>query len=197
MRQIEQIENLADDLLAIGARDLVSDREEVEELPDFHSVINAEVVRHEPDHPAHRHRLGGDRKTGDAPFAGRGPQERRQESDRRALARAIGPDESEDLTLADCEAQIVDRDEVTIAFGEVDHLDHETSCSVVSRRAMLFVVSHTCGIIMDWLSAGRVGAPVGRRRLAAACPRAARWALRFSSSMYRASSSGSDIARRL
>ena len=123
--QVEKVEHFADDLLAVRPRDLVGDREEIEKLPDLHAVVDAEVVGHEADHAAHGHRLGRHRKAGDPPLAGRRPQQRRQEPDRRALARAIGPDETEDLTLADGEAQVVDGDEVSVTLGEVDHLDHE------------------------------------------------------------------------
>ena len=72
--QVEQVEHLADDLLAIRPGDLVGDGEEVEELPDLHAVVDAEVVGHEADHAADRHRLGGDRVARDAPLAGGGPQ---------------------------------------------------------------------------------------------------------------------------
>ena len=58
-----------------------------------------------------------------------GRKQRRQESDRRALAGAVGADEAEDLTLADGEAQVVDGDEIAVALGEVAHLDHRSCVS--------------------------------------------------------------------
>ena len=85
-----------------------------------------------------------------------GRKQRRQEADRRALAGAVGPDETEDLTLADGEAQVVDGDEISVALGEVDHLDHESSYSVSSGRSRLIIG-------LTWL--GPVGGGGGRRAL--------------------------------
>ena len=87
--------------LRYDAGDLVGDGEEVEELPDLHAVVDAEVVGHEADDPADGHRVGRDRVAGDPPLARGRPQQRGQEPDRRALARAVGADEAEDLALAD------------------------------------------------------------------------------------------------
>ena len=107
-----------------GAGDLVGHGEEVEEFPDFHAVVDAEVVGHEADHAADGHRVGGDRVAADAALARGRPQQRGQEADGRALARAVGADEAEDLPLADGEAQVVDGHEIAVPLGEVDHLDH-------------------------------------------------------------------------
>ena len=130
VRQVQQLEHLADDLLARGAGDLVGDGEEVKKFPDLHAIIDAEIVGHEADHPANRHGVGGDGVAADPPLARGRPQQGRQEPDRRALARAVGPDEAEDLPLADGEAEIVDGHEVSVALGEVDHFNH---VPIVSR----------------------------------------------------------------
>ena len=58
-----------------------------------------------------------------------GRKQGRQEPDGRALARAIGPDEAEDLALADRKTQIVDSDEIAVALGEVAYFDHEPGIS--------------------------------------------------------------------
>src|SRR6202042_3513141 len=108
----------------VRPRDLIGDREKIEELPYLHAVIDAEVVRHESDYAANRHWFRGDRKTGDPSLACRGSQERRQKPNRRTLARAVGSDKAEDLTLADGKAEVVYGDKISIALGEVDHLDH-------------------------------------------------------------------------
>ena len=142
--QVEQVEHFADDLLAVRTGDLVGDGEEVEELPDFHAVVDAEIVGHEADDPPDRHRLGGDRVARDAPLAERRPQQGGQESDRGALAGAVGPDEAEDLALTDGEAQVVDGDEITVILREVDHLDHDSFVSM-ARPARRGAVIGTSG----------------------------------------------------
>ena len=74
VRQVEKVEHFADDLLAIRPGDLVGDREEVEKLPDLHAVVDAEIVGHEADDAADRHRLGRDGEPRDPPLAGGRPQ---------------------------------------------------------------------------------------------------------------------------
>ena len=106
-------------LLAVGAGDLVGDGEEVEELPDLHAVVDAEVVGHEADDLADGHRVVDDRVAGDAPLARGRAEQGGEEADRRALAGAVGADEAEDLALADREVQVVDGHEFAVALGEV------------------------------------------------------------------------------
>jgi len=47
--EVEQFEDVADDGFAAAAGDLVRDGEEVQKLPDFHAVVDAEVVGHVAD----------------------------------------------------------------------------------------------------------------------------------------------------
>ena len=47
--EVEQLEHVADDGFAAAAGNLVGDGEEVQELPDFHAVVDAEVVGHVAD----------------------------------------------------------------------------------------------------------------------------------------------------
>ena len=122
--QVEQFEDLADDLLAVGPGDLVGDGEEVEEFPDLHPVVDAEVVGHEADDLADGHRVVDDRMARDPPFARGGAEQGGQEPDGRALARAVGADEAEDLALADRQVQVVHGHELAVTLGEVAHLDH-------------------------------------------------------------------------
>ena len=55
--QVEQFQHVADDLLPPRAGDLVGDGEEIQELPDLHAVVDAEVVGHVADALAHAHRI--------------------------------------------------------------------------------------------------------------------------------------------
>ena len=100
----------------------------------------------------------------DPSLARRGPQQRGQEADGRALAGAVGPDEAEDLPLADREAQVVDGDEIAVALGEVDHLDHWSRFSLGSfgstRRSFPGLPART-GLLGLHRAVGRLG-PRGR-----------------------------------
>ena len=69
VRQVQQLQHVADHLLAAGAGNLVGDGEEVEKLPDFHAVVDAEVVGHVADAAADVQRLLGDAVAVDDPFA--------------------------------------------------------------------------------------------------------------------------------
>ena len=63
-----------------------------------------------------------------------GRKEGREEADRGALARAVGADEAEDLSLADGEAQVVDGHEIAVPLREVADFDHGDFVSVGSVR---------------------------------------------------------------
>ena len=85
---------------ALGARNLVGHGEEVQELPDLHAVVDAEVVGHVADAAADGQRVLRDTVAVDDAFAVRGFEQRGQKADRRALAGAVGPDEAEQLAGA-------------------------------------------------------------------------------------------------
>ena len=116
--------------------DLVGHREEIEELPNLHAIVDAEVVGHETDHAADGHRVGRHRVAADPSLARGRAQQRGQEPDRRALARAVGTDEPEDLSLANGEAEVVDGHEIAVPLGEIDHLDHARTLFPRDRRQM-------------------------------------------------------------
>ena len=60
----------------------------------------------------------------DGAFAGGGAEERGEEADGGALARAVGADEAEHLAGADLEVQVRDGDEFAVDLGEVVEFDH-------------------------------------------------------------------------
>ena len=53
-----------------------------------------------------------------------GPQQRRQHLDGGRLARAVGPDEAEDVALLQLEGQVLDGRQVLILFSQVLDIDH-------------------------------------------------------------------------
>ena len=117
--QIQQIEHVADDLLPPAAGNLVGHGEKVQELPDLHAVVDAEVVGHVADAAAHAQRIAADAMPVDHAVAAGGLQQRGQEADRGALARPVGTDEAEHLARLDLQGQAIDRQQVAVAFGEI------------------------------------------------------------------------------
>ena len=53
-----------------------------------------------------------------------GPRKPREDAERRALARAVGPEEAEDLALADLERDVVHRELRPVALRQVGDADH-------------------------------------------------------------------------
>ena len=110
--------------LRLPLRDLVGHGEEVEELPDLHAVVDAEVVGHVADAAADGHRVLRDAVAVDDALAAAGLEQRGQKADGRALAGAVGADEAEHLAGLDLEIQALDGREVAVVFAEVDEFDH-------------------------------------------------------------------------
>ena len=104
-------QHFADDLLAVGAGDLVGDGGEVEELPDLHAVVDAEIVGHEADDPPDRHQLAVTEWPTTRPSPAVGRSKVAGNRGWWCLAGAVGPDEAEDLALP-MEAQVINGDEV-------------------------------------------------------------------------------------
>ena len=113
---------------------LVGDGEEVEELPDLHAVVDAEVVGHVADAFADADRVARDAVAVDDAFAGGGAEQRGQEANGRALAGAVGADEAEHLAGADLEVQIRDGHEVAVDLGEVAKFDHGRIVRLVNHE---------------------------------------------------------------
>ena len=135
VREVEQLQHVADDGFAAAARNLVGDGEEVQELPDLHAVVDAEVVGHVADALADADRVARDAVAVDGAFAGGGPEQRGEEANRGALAGAVGADEAEHLAGADLEIQVLDGDEFAVDLGEVAEFDHGGEIRVGGQRS--------------------------------------------------------------
>ena len=81
------------------------------------------VLEHEPDVAAHVVALGDDVEAAHAGGAGRGPRERAEHVDRRALARAVGAEESEHLAAIHGERDAADGLDLPVGLDEVLDLD--------------------------------------------------------------------------
>ena len=117
--QIQQGQNVVDHLLAPHAGNLVRHREEIQEFPDLHPVVHAEIVGHIAHAAPHVQRLLADAKAVDRAIARRGLEQRGQKTDRRALAGAVGPDEAKQLARRDLEIQALDGGEVVVLFVKI------------------------------------------------------------------------------
>ncbi len=122
--EVEELEHVADDGFAAAARYLVGDGEEVQELPDLHAVVHAEVIGHVADAFADADRVAGDAVSVDGSFAGGGAEQGRQEANGRAFTGAVGADEAEHLARADLEIQVRHGHEFAVDLGEVSEFDH-------------------------------------------------------------------------
>src|SRR4029453_14303792 len=99
-------------------------REEVEEFPDFHAVIDAEIVRHVADAVPHCHRVLRDAMAVDDPLSAGGFEQRPQKADRGAFAGAVGANEAEHFAGPDFEIEAFDSAKVAVVFAEIDEFDH-------------------------------------------------------------------------
>ena len=82
------------------------------------------------------HRLAQDVEARDARRAGRGGQVARQHAHGGRLARAIRPEEPDDLPSLDAEADVVDRTQGAEAAGEVLDFDHGSRRVAAGTRAL-------------------------------------------------------------
>ena len=97
--EVDELEQVGDHPPPPRRPDAVAAREEVQVFPHLHVVVDAERVRHEPEDAPDLVRVPGDGHAGDLGLARRRQQQRRQDPQRRRLAGAVGPDETEDLAL--------------------------------------------------------------------------------------------------
>ena len=122
--EADDLEQLADHRGPAGRGDAVAAREEVEVLPDAEVVVHAVEVGHVADAAADLDRVRADRDAGHERLArGRG-EERGQDLHRRRLARAVRPDQPEDLAAADDEVDAGHGEVVVVALHEAAGLDH-------------------------------------------------------------------------
>src|SRR5262245_7697190 len=119
MTQVEQLQYVVNNLLTFAFANLVRNGEEIQKLPDLHSVIDAEIVGHVADALPHGHWVLRHAVAIDDSFAAACFQQRCQEANRRALASAIRPDEAEHLASVDLEVQRLDGAKIAVVFTEI------------------------------------------------------------------------------
>src|SRR4029453_49578 len=66
-------------------------------------------------------------------LAARGRERPRDDVEQRALARAVGPDEADQLALADGEADVVERGEPAELLGDAVHLEDGGHQALIAR----------------------------------------------------------------
>src|SRR5690606_13601505 len=86
-------------------------------------VVEADLVGQVSNAGLDRQRLAQRIEPVDAHAAFAGLGEAQQQQDRRCLARAVGPEKTEDLALADLEVDVIHRDKAAIALGQPPGLD--------------------------------------------------------------------------
>ena len=96
----------------------------IEILGHAHVVIERNVFRHVTEMRARLERLLENIEAGDGGAPGSGRHEARQNAHRRALARAVRPEKTHDLALADLEIQILNRGLAGVTFGEIFDFNH-------------------------------------------------------------------------
>ena len=116
--EVDELEQVADHPAPRRRAEAVAAGEEVEVLPDLHVVVDPERVRHEPEDATYLVGVPGDGPAGDLGLTGRRQQERREHPERRGLARAVRPDETEDLALGDVEVDAGHRDRPVVALDQ-------------------------------------------------------------------------------
>ena len=96
----------------------------IEILRHAHVVVERHVLRHVADPAARLQRLLEDVKAGDSRSAGCGGHEPRKNSHRSGFARAIRPEKSHDLALANFEIQILNCRLASVTLRQVFDFDH-------------------------------------------------------------------------
>ena len=117
---------------------------EVEVLPHGERAVERVALRHHADHLLRRGRVRDHVDAADEGAPAGGDHARREHAGGRGLARAVGPEQAEDLALVHLEVELVDRLEPTrVHLGELlgadDHVvsdwasDTSSRCSVLAR----------------------------------------------------------------
>ncbi len=97
-------------------------------------AIERLVLEHEADVPADVVACGGDVEAAHAGGAGGGSRERAEHVDRRALAGAVGAEETEDLAAGDAERNAADGLDLSVRLGEPGGLDGGWEEVVTARQ---------------------------------------------------------------
>ena len=115
------------DALAVGAAPDAFERGPVFEVfLHAHLRVKRDVFRHVTDAGTHLARLAGHVETGHAGPPAGGRQVTGQDPHGRALARAVGPEETDNFPLLDGEIEIADGCDAGVFFGQSCNLDHDT-----------------------------------------------------------------------
>ena len=105
----ELLEQFVGAPLRLGFRELVEPAEQHEILATGQVLVDRRVLPREADHRAQLLRFGDDVVARDRRASRIGLEQRRQDPDRRRLARAVRPEQSEHAALGDGEIQAVER----------------------------------------------------------------------------------------
>ena len=116
--EVDELQEVADRPASLRGRQAVAASEEVQVLPDLHVVVDPEHVRHEPEDAPDLVGVPRHGPAGDLGDARRRLQERGQDPERRGLAGAVRPDETEDLALLDVEVHAGDGHRRRVALDE-------------------------------------------------------------------------------
>ena len=122
--KVDEFENFVADSTAIRAFDAVGSGKEFEVLDDFHIVVDAKKVGHVADDAADFFRLGVDRIAANVGLAPGWVEQRRENTHRGGLARAIGANKTKHVALVELEFNLMDGVQVAVFFSEVVDFDH-------------------------------------------------------------------------
>src|SRR5882762_5241887 len=113
----------------------VQRREEHEVVPGRLTFVETGLLREDPDRGADLRVLPSEAVARDLRCSGRRTDERAQQAQRRRLARAVRPEEAEDLALTHLEIEPVDRDERAEALRELLGAYHSVhAASLLAHR---------------------------------------------------------------
>jgi hypothetical protein len=123
LRELNGLEQLVDQLLALRPRHAVELREDDEVFLDAQLEIAGHRLRDDANRVAHAVRRLDDVEAVDEGRARRRHQQRDEHADQRRLAGAVGPEQTEDLALLDVKGDAFDCREVAERLHDVADLD--------------------------------------------------------------------------
>ena len=122
-RQSHHRQRVLDALFAFRPRDVVEPRRQQQAFIAGQRAIRRKLLRHIADAPAYLRRLSLDVEAADLRRAGTGRRQRRQHLDQRAFARAIGPDQPENLARPQRQRHLIDGRQAAILLRQIDGFD--------------------------------------------------------------------------
>ena len=109
---------------ALGASDALELGTEAEVLGDAHLGVERRRLGHVAERASRLERVGRDVVPGDGDLPVREAKEAREDTEGRALSRAVRPQEADDVSPPHLERDVVHRDARAITFHEVRDGDH-------------------------------------------------------------------------